>query len=349
MIIGGVGEFPSLHSRRPSLAGLLLAAAGIALLIWQVRLVGLDHIGDGFRAVGWQGFLAILLLSLFRFAARSLAWITLMPRPVPIRSATAATISGDALGNLSFLSLLVSEPAKAYYVTRHAPAAEAFAALTAENFFYSVSVAAVILGGTVTLLITFVLPDTFRSVVWISLAVMGAVLATAVWLAHKRPAVTAWMRRSSGVLGAWAAATPGRRITHFFDRLQGLETQTYSALSASPSRLAVVIACEVAFHVASVTEAWLTLTLLQGSATPLNAFLLDTVNRLINVVFRAVPMRVGVDEVTTSGFAELLGVGSATGLTLALVRKARMLFWAIAGLCLIGRRAFSVSSPPKAT
>ena len=43
--------------------------------------VGLDHIGDGFRAVGWQGFLAILLLSLFRFTARSLAWITLMTRP----------------------------------------------------------------------------------------------------------------------------------------------------------------------------------------------------------------------------------------------------------------------------
>jgi hypothetical protein len=318
-----------LSSRRPSLTGLLLAAAGLALLIWQVRLVGLDQIGDGFRAVGWQGFLAILLLSLFRFTARSFAWTTLMARPVPLRSATAATISGDALGNLSFLSLLVSEPAKAYYVTRHAPAAEAFAALTAENFFYSVSVAAVILGGTITLLLTFVLPDAFRSVVWLSLVAMGGVLATAVWLARRRPAVTAALRK---ILRA-------RRFTSVLDKLQTLEGQTYAAISASPSRLGIVIACEVAFHLASVTEAWLTLTLLQGSATLLNAFLLDTVNRLINVVFRAVPMRVGVDEVTTSGFAELLGVGSAYGLTLALVRKARMLVWAVAGLGLLGRRA----------
>lgn len=317
-----------LPSRRPSLTGVLLAAAGLALLVWQVRLVGLDRIGDGFRAVGWKGFVAILLLSLFRFTARSLAWTTLLTRPVPLPSATAATISGDALGNLSFLSLLVSEPAKALYVTRHVPAAQAFAALTAENFFYSVSVAAVILGGTITLLATFVLPDAFRSVVWLSLVVMGGVLAMAVWLAHKRPAVTVWAR--------W---TFRGRFTLLLDRVQALETQTYDALSASPSRLGRVLACEVAFHLASITEAWLTLTMLQGSATLLNAFLLDTVNRLINVVFRAVPMRVGVDEVTTSGFAEMLGVGSAFGLTLALVRKARMLFWAVIGLALLGRRA----------
>jgi hypothetical protein len=319
---------PPLSSRRPTFVGVLLAAAGLALLVWQVRLVGLDHIADGFRAVGWQGFLAILLLSLFRFTARSLAWIILMTRRVPLPSATAATISGDALGNLSFLSLLVSEPAKAFYVTRHAPAAEAFAALTAGNFFYSVSVAAVILGGTITLLATFVLPDAFRSVVWLSLAVMGGVLAMAIWLAHKRPPLTAWVRRALG-----------GRLTHLLDKLQGIETQTYSALSRSPARLGGVLACEVAFHAASVTEAWLTLTLLQGSASLFNAFLLDTVNRLINVVFRAVPMRVGVDEVTTSGFAEMLGLGSPAGLTLALVRKARMLFWAGVGLALLGRRA----------
>jgi hypothetical protein len=321
---------PPLSTRRPSLTGVLLAAAGLALLVWQIRLVGLDHIGDGFKAVGWQGFLAILLLSLFRFAARSLAWITLLNHPVPLRSATAATISGDALGNLSFLSLLVSEPAKALYVTRHAPAAEAFAALTAENFFYSVSVAAVILGGTITLLATLVVPEAFRSVVWLSLAAMGGVLALAVWVARTRPAITIWARK---------LLRPSPRVTALLDKFQTLETQTYSALSASPSRLGVVISCEVAFHVASITEAWLTLALLRGSATFLDAFLLDTVNRLVNVVFRAIPMRMGVDEVTSSGFAEMLGLGSASGLTLALVRKARMLFWAAVGLTLLGRRA----------
>jgi len=319
---------------RPSLTGALLATAGLALLVWQVRLVGLDQIGSGFRAVGWQGFAAILALSLFRFAARSLAWITLIGHPVPLRSATAATISGDALGNLSFLSLLVSEPAKALYITRHAPTAAAFAALTAENFFYSVSVACVILGGTITLLARFVLPDALRAAVWFSMAVMLSVLAVAAWVAYRRPALSARIR-------TWLVRTSGGRLDRWLTKAQDVESQTYLALSSSPWRLGVVLACETAFHVASIAEAWLTVWMLTGSSTFVNAFLLDTVNRFINVVFRAVPMRVGVDEFTTSGFAEMLGLGSAAGLTMALVRKARLLVWAGVGLALVGRRAMS--------
>ncbi len=327
-------------TRRPSLTGTLLATAGLALLVWQIRQVGLDQIGEGFRAVGWRGFSAILGMSLFRFASRSLAWITLIGRPVPLRSAIAATISGDALGNLSFLSLLVSEPAKALYVTRHAPAAMAFAALTAENFFYSVSVACVILAGTITLLATFVVPDAVRVILWLSMAAMAGVLAVALWLARTRPILSALARSASHTLLRWWR-TPGAqtRVAGWLGQLERIETQTYSALSASPWRLGVVLACEAAFHLASVAEAWFTLHLLTGSATLLTAFLLDTVNRFINVVFRAVPFRIGVDEATSSGFTEMLGLGSAAGVTLALVRKARMLVWAGIGLGLLGRRA----------
>jgi hypothetical protein len=308
----------------------ILFTIGIGLIVWMVDRLDLtfDDVRSGFSRVGaW--FLAIVGLMFVRFALRSKAWMALTTERIPLAAAIAATISGDALGNVTPLGLVASEPAKAIYLRHHASPASTLASLTAENFFYSVSVAAVILGGTITLLATLVVPEAFRSVVWLSLAAMGGVIALAVWLVHQRPAVTVWVRRM----------VPARRLSSLLDKFQTLETQTYSALSASPSRLGVVLSCEVAFHVASIAEAWLTLTLLRGSATFLDAFLLDTVNRLVNVVFRAIPMRVGVDEVTSSGFAEMLGLGSASGLTLALVRKARMLFWAAVGLTLLGRRA----------
>jgi hypothetical protein len=319
---------------RPGFVGPLLTIAGVALLVWQVRDKGLDQIWTGFLEVGWKGFLAILALSLVRFTARSLAWVTLLGGRVPLRTATAATISGDALGNLSFLSLLVSEPAKAMYVTRHVPAAEAFAALTAENFFYSVSVASVILGGSITMLARFAVPDSMRGALWLSLAVMALVLGIAVWLARTRPALCAIARRLM-------VRAPGGRLDQALDRLQHIETQVYAALSTSAWRLWAVVGCEAAFHVASIAEAWLTLTLLLGSASLLNAFLLDTVNRFINVAFRAVPFRVGVDQYTTSSFTELLQLGSTVGVTLSLVRMARLVVWATVGLALLGRRSLA--------
>lgn len=314
-----------------------VAIAGLALVVWQIRNVGLTPIVDGFKAVGPAGFLAILALSFLRYAVRSLAWVTLIHAapgtgparsPVPLTSAIGATIGGDALGNLSFLSLLVSEPAKALYVTRHVPADEALGALAAENFFYSVSVALVILAGTLTLLGTFILPDAWRSAALTSLALMAALLAAAAWFAWKRPAVTQFLRAHEH---SWI----GRTVT----RLRDLERITYRGLRVSRWRLAVVVLCEVLFHTFSILESWLTLYLLTGSSQWLNAFLFDTLNRIINVVFRLVPMRVGVDELSASGLADLIGLGSATGLTMALVRRARVLAWVAAGMAYVGRRA----------
>jgi hypothetical protein len=319
---------------RPSLTGILLTALGLALFAWQVSYVGLDQILAGFAAIHLWGLAGILALSLARFTLRSFAWILLLEGRVPLRSALAATLGGDALGNLSFLSLLVSEPAKALYVTRHVPADTALGALTAENVCYSASVAIVIVAGTATLMGTFVLPETWHQAALLSLGLMTALLAAFGWLIWHQPALTARARH------LFARLDHGR-IGHLFSKLRDLEHLTYGAFRVATWRLWMVALCEVAFHVASVAEAWLTLWLLTGQSLLLHAFLLDTVNRVINVVFRAVPLRVGVDEVTTSGFAQVIGLPASLGVTLALVRKVRLLSWAVVGLAFVGRRALS--------
>jgi hypothetical protein len=315
-----------------------VAIAGIALVIWQIQSVGLDEVVTGFNQVGPAGFAAILALSFLRYTVRSVAWVTLITpppghTPVPLRSAIAATIGGDALGNLSFLSLLVSEPAKALYLTRHVPAEEALGALAAENFFYSVSVALVILAGTLTLIATFVLTPEWQTASWVALGLMGLVLAGSVWLAWKRPGLATRFGASNAHL-----------LGRVMGRIGALERIAYRGLRTSPRHVTIVVACQVLFHALSIIESWLTLYLLTGSSQWLNAFLFDTVNRVINVVFRAVPLRVGVDEFGGSQLADLIGLATATGLNMALVRRVRVLTWVAVGLVITGRRAV-LSSP----
>lgn len=321
-------------SSRPSLTGILLTALGLALFAWQVSYVGVDQIVAGFAAIHLWGLAGILALSLARFTLRSAAWVLLLEGRVPLRSALAATLGGDALGNLSFLSLLVSEPAKALYVTRHVPTDKALGALTAENVCYSASVALIIVAGTATLMGTFVLPDTWRQAAFVSIGLMAALLVAFGWLVWHQPALTTRARQ------IFVRLDHGR-LGHFFSKLRDLEHLTYGAFHVARWRLWAVAACEALFHVASIAEAWLTLWLLTGQSLLLHAFLLDTVNRVINVVFRAVPLRVGVDEVTTSGFAQVIGLPAPLGVTLALVRKVRLLAWAVVGLAFVGRRALS--------
>ena len=73
-----------------------------------------------------------------------------------------------------------------------------------------------------------------------------------------------------------------------------------------------------------------------------NAFLLETVSRLIFIVFKLVPFVVGVDEAGAQFVAETLALAGGVGVTLAIIRKGRILFWTAIGLILIIKRGLSI-------
>ena len=75
-----------------------------------------------------------------------------------------------------------------------------------------------------------------------------------------------------------------------------------------------------------------------GTVTLLEAFVLETAGRLIVVAFKFVPYRLGVDEAGTALVARALALDPAAGVTLALVRRVRILFWNAAGLMLLAIR-----------
>ncbi len=321
---------------RRTVIGLATSLLGLLLLAYLVRQVGVAAIAEGARAVGW-GFLALVALGGFRFAARALAWTRALDDPsrLPLRHAFAATLAGDALGNVTPLSLLVSEPAKVAFVRPTLPIRPALAALAVENFLYSLSAAIVVALGTMALLFTFTLPEPLHTISVLSLGVMVGILVVSFWMIGQRLAVVSPVIRL--LFG------PGHRASRWLARIQVLETRTFEIYERRRGRLLPVIACEAAFHAAGVAEIYLTVWFLTGAApTILTAFLLESVNRVITVVFKVVPLRVGVDEAGTALFTRVLGLGTTVGVTLALVRKARVAVWVIVGLLLLARRGLSV-------
>jgi hypothetical protein len=305
---------------------------GVALLVWQVRSAGIGAIRDGLGAVGW-GFAGILLLSGLRFAARALAWVALMRGRVPLSSALTAFISGDAIGNLTPLRLLASEPAKALLLGRGVDSSHALAALVVENACYGISVAVVILIGAAAMLWAFDVAEAIRWAGWMAIGAMALTLAALAGILWFKPAI------ASAVL----ARVPFVRRDAVAARVRAFEETTYGLVGARHGRLATVVAAETAFHVFSFLETYLTLWLITGVSSPLAAFVLDTVNRIINVVFLMVPLRVGVAETGTGLIASAIGLTRASGVSLALVAKGRILVWAAIGLMLVGGRTFGRS------
>ena len=324
--------------RRPrwSPGSIVAARLGLALFAYTVQQTGTAEVVDGFRKVG-AAFLLILVLSGLRLAARAWAWVlcTDQPHGLRLRDTFPALVTGDALGNLTPLGLFVSEVTKAAFVRHRVSLMGALAGIAVENLFYIVSVAIVIAGGTVVLLGMFEVPTALYVLSLTAFGGMCAFIAVALALATGRfRPLTQVVTRLERV--ALAPSAVVRRL----GKLQTLEDRVYTFVGRHPSLPVPVLLLEFGYHAAGVAEVYLTVALISETLGPtlLTAFLLESMNRLINVAFKFVPLRLGVDEAGTGLLAQVLGYGSAVGVTLALVRKVRMLVWTGVGVAFLASR-----------
>lgn len=309
---------------------------GLVLLVVLVRRAGAGAVLAGAQQVGW-GFVAIVAISGARILVRAAAWrLCLDPadmRTLSLARAFGAGLCAEAIGSLTPLGLLASEPAKAAWARDAVPFSRAMSAVAVENVLYSISVAIVIALGTVALLLSFNLPQGVRHASELSLLLVAlafAILVAAFWLTARRRAVFSSLADH---------VTAGRLATG----LRHFEMRAQEAVHLSRGRLAPIALLEGLFHVGGIAEAYVTVWLLTGDPpTVLAAFVLETANRIVNVVFRFVPLRMGVDEAGSALMTNVLGLGATAGVTLAIVRKARVLFWSAAGIGLIIRKGLSI-------
>jgi hypothetical protein len=305
--------------RRRTVLNLALAALGAVLLIITVRRVGWSAVQEIVSGIGWW-MLPVLALGLTRFAARARAWqVCEGGSRLPFLRALQATLAADALGNLTPLGLLASEPAKVYFVKGRLTTLDAVSSVAAENAFYMASVLAMIGAGA---LVFFEYADLSAPLQLAAQGVLVAVMVGALgglWVARRQPAILSRLARS---VARWS----GRGETAP-DRLRELEVHFYAILRWPIGRIAHAFLWEGVFHLAAVAEVFLVLRVLPSARpiTLLDAFVLETAGRLIVVAFKFVPYRLGVDEAGTALVARALALDPALGVALALVRRVRIL------------------------
>jgi hypothetical protein len=240
-------------------------------------------------------------------------------------------LAGDAIGNLTPLGLIASEPTKAAFIREAGPFRPAVTAVAIATLIYTLSVGAMIAATTIALLVSFNLSDDMRNAAWIAVAaIVSGFIVTAI-LVWQQPAIAG--RLVAAILPA------GSRAQTLTEKLHGLEQQILTFAARRRDALAPVAAAEIGFHVLGVLEIYLTLWLILGAAPALlTAFILEGANRVVQVVFKPVPLRAGVDEITTGTFTQMLGYGLTLGATMAIVRKVRTIFWVLVGTVLLIKR-----------
>jgi lysylphosphatidylglycerol synthase-like protein len=310
---------------RLSLLNIAVAIVGVALLIFTVeRVGGWRAIVEGVAGIGWW-FALVLLLGLLRMVFRTLAWLACAnDRQLRFRDALGAWLASDAIGNLTPLGLLASEPAKILMVRSRISTVTSIASVTIENAFYTASVLVVLLTGTWLFLQRADVPEGLVQVSELILAGVGVAAVIAVWAARARPAL---LSRFAPIVTRLAGKSQAPA-----DAIREVEAQIYAVPQWPIGRILQVAAWEAAFHVGAVAESWIVLRALVPAATLVDAFLLESAGRFVTVAFKFVPYRIGIDEAGSGAVASVLGLSPAVGVTLALVRRLRILILNAVGL-----------------
>lgn len=328
------------YSRLKILA-LLFTLCGLALFIYFIWRVGLREVWDGIGRVGFKGFIIVVLLYTSRLCIRALAWCLSVEKPYELKfkNAFSAVVMGEAMSSLIPLGILISGTTKALAVRKKLPLVASLSALAVENLFYSLVTGLYISLGAVALLWYFNLPDVWY---WLSgllitivgiLTIAGFVMVIRQW--HFASATAEWVYEK-GYLLSWLET--GRAD------IRNFENRIYGFYRRQPRRFVPIFLLQVLFHLSGVLEVWLILAFIgETSPTLFSAFLLESVSRVIIVVFKLVPFVLGVDEAASQFITNTLKLGGGIGVTLAIVRKGIRVIWAVIGVLLLLNRGFSIS------
>ena len=328
------------HLKRLKVFAAALTVLGIALFAYFIYTVGVWEILGGIARIGFGGFALILLLYFLRICCRALSWKLSVNEPYELKFSDTlpAVIIGEALSSLIPLGILISGTSKAVAVRHRVPMVVGLSSVATENLFYSLATGLFICFGAFAFLKNFDLPEAWiltidaLIVLVLILIALGAAMVIRQW--HFLSSFCNWLYNRHMLRGI---LEDGRGQVRIFEDL------IYGFYRKYPLRFAPIFLIQIVFHALGIAEVFFVLSRLSDIAPSIyNSFLLESVSRVITVVFKLIPFLIGVDEAGAQFVAETLALGAGLGVTLAIIRKGRILFWTAVGMILILRREISI-------
>ena len=293
---------------------------GLGLLVYVIRRVGIQPLFDALLRIGF-GFFVILGLSGLRHVLRTISMRAAVPpehRQITFRQAFAARLGGEAISFLTFTGPLLGEATKVALLRKRVPLTYGVPALVVDNLIYNLSVVFFVLSGACVMLLQYPLPTPVYLVL-LAIAMVAALgILTAIFAAKRRVMLLTWLIDRMAQLRLSPKVILKRR-----QHIYHLESKVYDFYKHHPGAFFGMVACNLLAHATSVAEVYLALHFLGFQPHVSQAYIIESLTKVINFAFAFVPGTIGVYEGGTEVILQKgLGFTPAAGLALALVRKA---------------------------
>jgi len=342
--------------RRP--IKILLTLFGVALLVYLVCKIGPSRLLQAITTLGW-GLMLPVAVGGVSHAVRTWAWrLTLVRerRKPPFLRLFALRLVGEAV-QLSVVGPVFGDTTRAMLMSPSVPIASGISSVALDRGMYVVTGALVSIAGISCTLISVRLPELLRAyAVLLALGLLAFVSLAAMTFRKRWPVLSATVRFLGRVDGLKPVVEKRRSA------VQSVEATVFSFHGEEPRAFWGSFALNLTSHGLAVLEVFLILWLMGPKTTLFNAFLIEAMTKVVNIVGALIPGNIGTYEGGNILILGMFGFSSAAGLALAVTRRLRGLFWTAVGIAfLIGltqsrrivassgraRRAAAVPQAPK--
>lgn len=316
----------SLTRNSLKLLGILVGPGLFAYLIFRA---GPHALWQQVHAVGW-GLAVIVLLGGVPQLIRTWSWrntFTCNIGELSWSRSLGTQLASDALGQLGFAGKLVGEGVRVSLVDGAVPLASAISSSAIDGALHVLTAALVTISGIGATFLIVPLPASLRTYAeLIPLVLAAVVVLTGVSVAR------GW--RLMGHAARTLARVPRLHdwVSSKLAVIDEAELNLLNFYREAPGGFARSAMLNALWHVFAVFEVFLILRFMGDHIAAASALALEGLTKVINLVGSLTPGNVGMYEGGNMLIARLFGVTGTAGLTLALCRRARGLFWAVVGL-----------------
>ena len=319
---------------------------GVLLLAHLVHRAGPSKILEGIASVGW-GLALVIAVAGLALAVRTWAWrLTLTDsrnRPSFARM-LCLRLASEAAGQAGAFGQIFGDTWRVANLGAELPLSGRIASVALDRALYTLVSTVVSVVGIAS--VAFLLPAG-KARVLASLFGCGAlaVLFLTMIAVRRRWALLSGPARALGRLRGIGGWVERRRET-----IQSVEDELLDFFHHSPSAFWGSLALQLAGHLGALLEVFLILRLMGCRTGVISALAIEGFTKLVNVIGLINPGNAGTYEGGNMLLTKLVGIGATAGLTLALIRRVRALFWAAVGAaCAVALPASTRRNISKAT
>ncbi len=319
---------PKLHLLARISVRFLAALLGLGLLGFLVFRSGPGLVWKELQTVGW-GLAVIIILGGFSQLVKAWAWRQAFTCDISGLSwsrSIGTQLASDAMGQLGVAGKLLGEGIRISFLGPTVPLANGISASAIDGALHSFTAAILtVLGVTATLVVAPLFG------VWrVYGLVVSSVLITVMVLAGVAVA-------SRWPLAGNAARAIGRLpfLHNWISSKQliidSAENNLLDFHHQAPASFWASLGLNALWHALAVLEVFIVLRFMGARIAPVGAFVVEGMTKVINLVGALNPGNFGTYEAGNMLIAKMFGITGTTGLTLALCRRVRAVFWAGVG------------------